>query len=147
MAATSNELGEPKRWSEKTRGKHLHLIWTETVSSWYFIGIVCGTKNERGLLCFVTLKSKVTLGVIICDVRTDTSRTLPTHTRTPTHILTFTHGHAVPGAHMHDSQLCECVSVCVCVCLLSYGKGFTSEPRVEWRFLAQWDSPQHSPSL
>ena len=84
---------------------------------------LCATDSEEGLMCFPTVKSKVTQGVIICDVRTDMASY---HTHTPIHIATFMHSHMVPGAHMCDSHYTQ-----VCVCLLSYGKGSTLKPWVE----------------
>lgn len=71
------------------------------------------------------MKSKVTQGVIICDVETDMA--IPhTYTHTQIHTPTFMHDHMVPGAQMYDSHY-----VCVCVCLLSYGWVPPSEPWVE----------------
>lgn len=76
---------------------------------WCYVLAVCATVNEKGLLYSPTVKSKVTLGVIICDVETDMASH---HTHSQIHIPTFMHGHMVPGAQMYDSHY-VCVFVCV----------------------------------
>lgn len=59
------------------------------------------------------VKSKVTQGVIICDVETDMDSY---NTYPQIHTPTFMHNHMVPGAQMYDFRY-----VCVWVCFLSYG--------------------------
>lgn len=83
-------------------------------SMWLVLCRSCSaTVNEEGLLCFPTVRRRVTQGVIICDVETDMDSY---HTQSQTHTPAFMHGHIVPGAQMYGSYY-----VCVCVCLLSYG--------------------------
>lgn len=79
------------------------------------VGILLGARHasvsEEGLLYFPTVKSKVTRGVIICDVETDVA-TYRRHSH-PDILCTAIWS---PGAQVYDSHY-----VCVCVCLLSYG--------------------------
>lgn len=112
MDATCNELYDLELMSEmmkkrviKTKSKeiarpeekmyifkffpYLASISFPIAYGWYYVRAVYATVNEEDLLCFPTVRSIVTRGVIICDVETDMA-SYHAHTLkyTPQHLCT-----------------------------------------------------------
>lgn len=87
----------------------------------YYFRAICTTVNEEGLLCFPTVTSKVTQGVIICDVETDKGSLPYTHSNTHPNIYARPYGPWCTNLWLSLCLWSAFVCMCVSVCLLSYG--------------------------